>query len=377
MKSTKQAFVYVWDLFIRFFHWSLVIAVSVTAYTGFITRATTISIHIWVGTVAGILLLARIYWGLWGSPNARFRNFVKGPRETLEHLKEVREGTAHRHLGHNPLGALMILALITTILLLVLTGTIGLGGVFKVGPLGFATSYQFGTLTLSLHKLLAIWLLVLVGLHIAGAVFEGFRTRENLVKSMVTGKKESRDGDHIVTGSSARPLAVVVLFVASVSGIVWGGASLASRPAPDLPPAGETAFDPTYADECSACHIAYNPSLMSANSWKMLMGGLSDHFGEDASLDPTTVDALTKWLVANAADTVDTKPAHVLSQMAQNAPYTITSTPFWKTTHAGIPPETFKRAPIYDNGNCTACHSDAAAGRFYPANISIPKEKQK
>ncbi len=377
MKSADHAKIRVWDLFVRFFHWTLVVAVSAAAYSGFLLGGTWISAHIWAGSVATALILARLLWGIWGSPYARFGNFVKGPRAALEHVRELRSGAGERHLGHNPLGALMILALITTILLLALSGTVGLGGVFKVGPFGFATTYQFGNTTLSLHKLLAIWLLVLVGLHIAGAVFEGLRTRENLVKAMVTGYKEAEPGEIEQPAGKARPLLVTSLFTALAAMLFWGGATLASRPAPDLPPVGEAAFDVTYADECSACHIAYNPSLMGEKSWTLLMSNLSDHFGEDASLDPATTEELTRWLAANAAETVDTKPAHMLRHMADNAPFTITETPFWKLTHKNIPDTVFTRPPVYDNGNCAACHSDAESGRFYPANISIPKENQK
>ncbi len=375
MNTTPKIKIRVWDLFVRFFHWTLVVAVSTAAYSGFLLGGTWIEAHIWAGSVAAALILARLLWGIWGSPYARFGNFVKGPGAALEHVREIRSGQAHRHLGHNPLGGLMILALITTILFLALTGTVGLGGVFKVGPFGFATTYQFGSTTLSLHKLLAIWLLFLVVLHIGGAIFEGLRTRENLVKAMVTGYKEAEE--HTVPpAGTARPVLAATAFAALAAILFWGGASLASRPVPDLPPASEAAFDPVYADECSACHIAYNPSLMGVKSWTLLMSNLSDHFGEDASLDPATTDEILRWLTANAAESVDTKPAHVLRRMAGNAPFTITETPFWKQTHRNIPDTVFRRPPIYDNGNCTACHSDAESGRFYPANISIPKETQ-
>jgi len=210
-----------------------------------------------------------------------------------------------------------------------------------------------------------------VGLHIVGAVFEGLRTKENLVKSMVTGDKEARNGDHDLPEVSARPLWVTVIFGAFMGGLVWLWIFFSAVPSFGVP---APVPNPTYADECSACHMAYPPSLLPAKNWGSLMATLDDHFGEDASLGQAATDEITTWLFENAADSVDTKPAHVFSRTNPEAPLAITGTPFWKNTHRAIPDAVFTRPPIYDNGNCVACHSDAESGAFYPANISIPKE---
>ncbi len=371
MTDTHTATIPVWDKFIRAFHWALVLGVSVAAVTGFLLRPTWINVHVWAGVTAAVLLLARVLWGIWGSKNARFSGFVKGPREVMAHITELRSGKAARHLGHNPLGALMIIALLGTVLLLSLTGLAGLGGVFKAGPLGFATPYSLGGFTLSVHEILAIFLLVLVGLHIAGAVFEGMRTKENLVKSMVTGEKEMRKGDHDVPDVSSKPIWASLIFGLLLAALVWGGIFLSSKPPFGVPVGPPNA---TYADECSACHMAYAPSLLPAKNWGTMMAQLGDHFGEDASLSQADTDEITTWLFENASDSIDTKPAHVFSRTNPAFPLAITETPFWKNTHRTIPDEVFTRPPIYDNGNCAACHSDADSAAFYPANISIPKE---
>lgn len=371
MANTHNKTTPVWDLFIRLFHWSLVLGVSLAAVTGFLLRPTWISLHIWAGATAATLIFGRVIWGIWGSKNARFSGFIKGPREVLAHIKEIRTGKAARHLGHNPLGALMIVALLGTVFLLLLTGLTGLGGVFKTGPLGFAATYDLGTFTLSVHKLLAIFIMVLIVLHIGGAVFEGIRTKENLVKAMVTGKKEVRANDHDLPEVASKPIWAALVFGALMAGLVWGGIWFAAKPPFGVPAAPPNAV---YADECSACHIAYPPSLLPAKNWGTLMAQLDNHFGEDASLDQASVDEITTWLFENAADSVDTKPAHVFSRTNPAYPLAITETPFWKNTHRNIPDAVFARAPIYDNGNCSACHSDAASAAFYPANISIPEE---
>ena len=62
--------------------------------SGFLLRPTWINLHVWAGVTAAALLLARVLWGIWGSKNARFAGFVKGPREVLAHMKELRAGKA-------------------------------------------------------------------------------------------------------------------------------------------------------------------------------------------------------------------------------------------------------------------------------------------
>lgn len=361
----------VWDKFIRAFHWALVLGVSAAAVSGFLLRPTWINVHVWTGVATAALLLARVLWGIWGSKNARFSGFVKGPHEVMVHIKALHAGTAERHLGHNPLGALMIIALLGTIFLLLLSGLAGLGGVFKTGPLGFAASFTLGSFTLSIHEVLAYFLMALIGLHIIGAVYEGLRTKENLMKALYTGQKETREGDNDLPEVPAHSLWVSMIFGALMGVLVWLWLLLSA-----LPPFGVPAPVPnaTYADECAACHMAYPPSLLRARNWGSLMVTLDDHFGEDASLDQTAIDEITTWLFENAADSVDTKPAHVFSRTNPAAPLAITGTTFWKNAHRSIPDAVFARPPIYNNGNCAACHSDAEAGAFYPANISVPKE---
>ena len=362
----------VWDPFVRLFHWSLVGAVTLAALTGYLLGATWLGTHLVAGSVAAGLVLARLVWGVIGSGPARFRSFVTGPRAVIAHLRELRAGHAPRHLGHNPLGAVMILALIGTVLALALSGLMQLGGEFKAGPLAGWLSYGAARGIAEIHQTLALALMGLIALHVAGALFESWRTADNLPRAMLTGRKQMRPGDHGLHQSLAhlpgRGALAAIILAAGLAAL--GGAALALRPpAGDVQPA-----NPTYGDECAACHMAYPPSLLPADSWSGLMQTLSDHFGEDASLDAATTAELTAWLRANAAESADTKPAHVFARTARQAPFTLTETPFWRETHAGIDKALFRRAPIYSAANCAACHQDAESGRFYPLNITIPKE---
>jgi cytochrome b len=267
----------------------------------------------------------------------------------------------------------MIVVLLLAITALASTGVVVLGGVLKAGPLTFATSFATGWQVREVHKLLAFVLLGLIGMHVAGAVFESRRTHENLVRAMIDGKKEARHADHASVPRKAQPLLATTLasgLLAASAGAIW---SLASRPGLGVPTA---ALDPTYAKECSACHVAYHPSLLPRASWTALMANLENHFGENASLDTTTTATISSYLQENAAETYDTKPANRLRQVDAEKPFTIIAAPFWKRIHGSIPEAIFMSMAVGGRGNCEACHVDARTGRFYPGAIHIPAEKR-
>ena len=132
-----------------------------------------------------MLVAARIVWGVIGSRHARFASFVSGPRAVLAYLRALRHGHAPRHLGHNPAGGAMIVALLA--LLVVVAGS---GCVPWVDHL---------------HHFSAHLLLVVIGLHLAGVVVSSWLHRENLVLAMLTGRKSAEPTDHRST--TARPAA--------------------------------------------------------------------------------------------------------------------------------------------------------------------------
>lgn len=361
----------VWDPFLRSFHWLLVAALTVALVTSLLLPPSWVWAHVAAGTSAAALVVARIVWGFFGPPTARFSSFVRGPRVMVAHLAELRDGGGARHLGHNPLGAAMIVALLAGVLVIAATGAVALGGVVKAGPLAFVTTYAAGSTARRLHEVLAYGLLGLVALHVAGALFESRRTRENLVRAMVDGRKEMRPGDAILPRFAARPAvaAALILAIGSVSAVAV--ALLAQRPALGVPHAP---LDPLYASECGDCHMPYHPSLAPAATWRALMAGLDQHFGEDASLDPATAEKITAYLTANSAEHWDTRAANVFRQRNPADPLSITGTPFWRHRHGRIPDSVFSSAAVGSRSNCGACHADAASGRFSPAAIAIPKE---
>ena len=370
--EARGSAVRVWDLAVRLFHWALVVAVSVAGWTGLWVGDRAINLHVIAGISVGTLVIARVIWGFRGGRFARFGGFVLGPLTLVRHVHALAGGRAERHLGHNPLGGAMIVALLLVLTALVVSGLSVWGGVFRTGPLASVIAVDTGEWLLAVHKWVAYGLAGLIAAHVLGALGESLRTRENLVRAMVTGWKARRPGDHAPRAVRAQPLLALVMVAAGLGAVLAGGAMMAGRPVPGAP---VVIIGSAYASQCSDCHAAYHPSLLPAASWQALMGNLSDHFGEDASLPAAETGDITAYLTANAAETTDTRAAHVLRLVDPAEPYTITATPFWKARHASLPEAMFKTAAVASKANCGACHADAGTGWFYPGNINIPSDQ--
>jgi cytochrome b len=359
----------VWDLPVRIFHWLLVALIAWSLASGFLLPPTWIASHLVAGTAAIALVVGRLVWGFLGPTYARFGSFLLAPRAVLAHVAGWRTG-AHRYLGHNPLGGLMVMALLLAVAALAVTGVVVLGGSLKTGPLAFAVSFAGGEDFRRIHELLAWLLLVLITLHVGGVTFESRRSRENLVRSMIDGRKPRRPGDVMPALRPAHVKAALaiglVVLLAAAAAIV----GLSRRPGLGVP---ASPLDPLYVAECGACHTPFHPSLAPAAAWTAVMETLADHFGEDASLDPETASSLRAYLVANAAERFDTRPAHEFRLRDPADPLRITATPFWRSRHAHIPDNVFAAGAVGARTNCAACHRDAASGFFYPGAILIPE----
>lgn len=175
-KKTAQR--YVWDIFVRIFHWSLVTAFAVAFYyhQSEWDRLT----HVNAGYTVAALLIARIVWGFMKTGYANFRSFPPDPPRAVEYVQEVMHGRARRFMGHNPAGSIVIYAMLLCGLVTVTSGYL----VYNDGWLISNSHYA----KLVHHYAAWTWLL-LVALHIVGVVTESLLHHDNLIKAMITGCK--------------------------------------------------------------------------------------------------------------------------------------------------------------------------------------------
>lgn len=172
----------VWDALVRSLHWTLVAGVALV----WLTSEVGVRWHEPVGWgVLGVVVL-RAAWGVIGPRHARFRSFVRSPRETLIYVSLLLRGREPRYLGHNPLGGWMVLLLLAAVL--------------AAGASGWlcTTDRYWGDEAMwAVHRGLAWAVVALAVLHVAGVIGTGRRHRESLVLAMWSGRKREPSGGDV------------------------------------------------------------------------------------------------------------------------------------------------------------------------------------
>jgi cytochrome b len=192
----------VWDAPVRIFHWLLVGSFATAWLTSDGERW--MLVHITAGYTMAGLVVFRILWGLVGTRHARFGTFVRGPRAVVTYLMSLLRGRPEHHAGHNPAGAMAILALLTLTLLTVATG--------------WATYSEIGGDAFEdAHEVLANTMLAIVAVHVLAVILSSRLHRENLVAAMIHGRKPVAASEGI--RGAWRSVAAVLL--AGVLGFWW------------------------------------------------------------------------------------------------------------------------------------------------------------
>jgi cytochrome b len=217
-KTVEQRLV--WDLPVRVFHWTLVLSV-IMAYATHLLGVTYFKYHVWSGYTVLVLVSFRLLWGLVGTRHARFWNFVRGPITTLRYSRDWVRGREPHFAGHNPLGAIMVVVLLLTLLAQAALGLFGNDEIFNVGPLYGYISNELSVELTSWHRQLFYWIAGAIGLHVLAVLAHRIFKREQLVRAMVTGRKPKHklaefDGIH-----SSRLGLALTLVIALSALLVW------------------------------------------------------------------------------------------------------------------------------------------------------------
>lgn len=181
--AARTSRIAVWDLPTRLFHWVLV---ALIAFSWWTAEEDHYDLHLWSGIAVLTLLVFRLLWGLFGSSTARFANFVRGPAAVFGYLRGTWRG-----IGHSPLGALSVVALLGLIAV-----QVGLG-LFSsdedgllLGPLSGLVGEDASEEITDLHDDMFDVLLVFIGIHVAAVLFYWVAKKQNLIGPMVTGRAE-------------------------------------------------------------------------------------------------------------------------------------------------------------------------------------------
>ena len=177
----------VWDLPIRLFHWLLAALIGFSWWSG---KNDHVDWHIWSGIAILTLLVFRMFWGLVGSSTARFSSFVRGPASVLAYLRGEWRG-----IGHTPLGALSVVAM-----LLAISVQVGLGLVSEdedglyAGPLASLVSIDTSEAARDIHEQFLYVVLALIGLHLAAILFYRVVRKKRLIAPIIVGRGDINPG---------------------------------------------------------------------------------------------------------------------------------------------------------------------------------------
>lgn len=230
----------VWDLPLRMFHWLLVLSIAASWYTAeyseeYLTVGEDVisytQIHFWLGYWALGLIAFRILWGFVGPRHARFANFIPGPAKFFAYLGGVLKRDSKPSVGHNPMGAVVV------VLMLLMVGAQAVTGLFlldntEIYAAPFHPSVQEATANklMSFHEYNFNVLLGVVTLHILAIVFYAVYKRQRLVPPMITGRKSADyvSPEEAIPGSQLLKALIVALICA-------GGVYLLLKQAPPPP----------------------------------------------------------------------------------------------------------------------------------------------
>jgi cytochrome b len=207
----------VWDTPTRVVHWLMVILLGGSWWTA---EKGLMDYHRWCGYWLLGVLAFRLYWGFFGSFTARFVNFVRGPKAILQYVRGASARSELATPGHNPLGALSILALLALMSLQVGLGlfAVDVDGL-ESGPLASRVSFETGRAAARLHHQIFNWLLAFIAVHIVAVLFYLLFKRENLIGAMIRGHRHYPE--------SVAPRAIGSLHFASKARVAIGVAMAA------------------------------------------------------------------------------------------------------------------------------------------------------
>ncbi len=184
----------VWDVPTRLFHWALVGTVLTGLYLGEYREFSTIQLHFYFGYATGALIVFRLLWGIIGPAPVRLSALFPSPKSLFAYLRNLFARRPSGVAGHNPLGALSVLAMLIALSTQVITG---LGseddGLFSAGPLAEYLDSGMVLKMTAIHHYSSRAVMALIVIHIAAILFYRLWKHEDLVTAMVTGWKTVRD----------------------------------------------------------------------------------------------------------------------------------------------------------------------------------------
>lgn len=356
--------VYVWTLPTRLFHW-LFVTLIIGAWIAS-EEDRWLTLHVALGYAAGVLVVFRLVWGIVGPKYSRFSDFTLRFDALKEYILTLIHPSKH-YIGHNPAAGFVMIAMLLTVILAVLSGILAYGIQENNGFLAFLHTEYFRDMKWfkEIHEFFVNLLWVLIAAHVGGVLVDRLLHRADRTLPSILDGYKSLEGEN--ASLTLPQKAIAVIGIGGAIGILIYTLSVQNNP---LIAGYNEKVDyvktvPVFVNECGSCHTLYPPTLLPKSSWNALMGDLSNHFGDDASLDPADHATILAYLLSHSAETSNQEMSvKMMKSFEKPDMIAITQTPFWKRTHRKISEEVFKSDTVKSRANCKACHSDVEQGRI-------------
>ncbi len=219
----------VWDLPLRLFHWLLVLSLGALWATGE-AGFDYMQYHMYLGYWTAGLIVFRIIWGFVGPRHARFSSFITGPGGIWRYARGLAAGTMIQSVGHNPLGGISVIVMLVLVGFQITTGLFATDDILWTGPYNGTVGSDTADRLTSLHHLNFNIILAAVAMHILAIAFYFLVKKQNLVGSMLHGKKPAQlVPEHEAITKSEIVKAVIVIAISAA--LVYWLISAAPEPA--------------------------------------------------------------------------------------------------------------------------------------------------
>lgn len=349
---------YIWGRGVRFSHFWLILSFA-GAYI-FSDIKNGLYLHASFGALFGVALIFRIVWGFIGTKFSKFSDFDF--RDLFGYFTSF-FGQKKRYLGHNPASSIAIILMLILGLACTFSGLVLYGIDENSGIFAFLyNEYARFAFIKDLHEISAYALLGLIIIHICGALIDKLIYKNDSINSMIDGYKLSQK-DESIKPSYTQNIFTFIWIFGLLSCLLYfldrQNFILKSRAVP----VDFNAQNFLFVKECASCHMAYAPWFLPKKSWEIMMAGLENHFGDDASIDEEDANKILAFLQANSAEHSGTKIAFNILKYAKNDEnIAITQNEYWIKKHRKINEEIFKNEKIKSKANCIACHENIDKG---------------
>ncbi|MFA7083107.1 MAG: cytochrome b/b6 domain-containing protein [Arcobacteraceae bacterium] len=353
---------YIWSMPTRVFHWLLALLILLAFLSD---DEKWLNYHAFFGYAILILLVFRFFWGFIGPKYSKFKDFPFG----FANVKEFMLGmfnSKQKYIGHNPAASYVMMAMFITIFLVIITGALTFGIQEGKGVFSFLNDSLFKKMKLfeDIHEFLANAVLFLIAAHLGGILSDKLlHGKYETLNSIFTGFKKTDQQEGIKLGFFQKVFALVFAFI-FIAFLLFSlmepkNILMASK----FKPIDYVSKNALFVKECASCHILYPPEILPQHSWVALMNNLSDHFGDDASLEEDEHQNILNFLLQNSAETSSKKFSFKFSNsIGNNDIIAVTLTDYWKKKHKKIPKEVFLHKEVKSKANCKACHDNIEKG---------------